>query len=98
MQWLTHADFADRVGDVFEVPDPGVELLLSEAIESSEPGGSGPDGQQRHQFSLSFRGPAEPFLPQATYALTHADLGALSIFLVPIGQDSDGTCYEAAFA
>lgn len=90
--------FADRVGDRFEVAEPAVTLELTEVLASSEPGGAGPDGQERLQFSLTFRGPGEPSLRQATYALAHATLGDLVLFLVPLGADISGTIYEAAFA
>jgi hypothetical protein len=77
---------------------PALEMVLLEATASSEPGGPGPDGQQRRQFSLVFRGPAAPVLPQRTYVLAHAELGELQLFLVPIGADAEGMRYEAAFA
>lgn len=48
-------------------------------------------------FSLVLAGPRAPLLPQATYALRHPALGAIEVFLVPIGQDADATRYEATF-
>jgi hypothetical protein len=51
----------------------------------------------REPFSLVFAGPAAPVLPQSIYRLENDDLGALEIFLVPIGRDAGGTRYEAAF-
>src|SRR5436189_4905234 len=48
-------------------------------------------------FSLMLRGPRNPMLPQATYALRHPTLGAIQLFLVPIGQDANATRYEATF-
>lgn len=100
-EWLTHADFAGRVGDSFTVTAgdgaaPPLELV--EATESSEPGGQGPDGQTRMQFSLLFRGPTTPVLAQATYRLSHAELGDLDLFLVPVGIEPDGLRYQAVFA
>jgi hypothetical protein len=50
------------------------------------------------QFSVVFRGLMAPVLPQGTYHFTHAELGELDLFLVPIGPDSEGMRYEAAFA
>jgi len=100
LEWLTCADFAGRVGDTFDMAADGAAVTpveLVEATESSEPGGTGPDGQTRNQFSLVFLGPTSPHLPQATYLLTHAELGELALFLVPIGADSAGIRYEAAF-
>jgi hypothetical protein len=97
--WLTCNDFAGRVGERFDVAGgegPALVVELIEASESSEAGGPGPEGQERQQFSLVFRG--SPGLPQATYRLSHAELGDVDIFLVPIGPDGDGMKYEAAFA
>lgn len=99
--WLTYDLFADRVGEAFDVTlqeGPDISLELVDATESAEPGGPGPDGQERQQFSLVFRGPATLALTQATYRLDHAELGELDLFLVPIGRDSEGVRYEAAFA
>jgi hypothetical protein len=99
IDWLTYDHFAGRVGETFELADaepPGARLVLADATESTEPGGRGPEGQERLQFSLVFHG--APFLSQGTYRLAHAELGELELFLVPIGRDVDGTRYEAAFA
>ena len=101
LEWLTCADFVGRVGDTFDMAADGAAVSpveLVEVTESTEPGGKGPDGQTRNQFSLVFRGPTSPDLPQGTYVLTHEELGELVLFLVPIGADSDGIRYEAAFA
>jgi hypothetical protein len=48
-------------------------------------------------FSLIFRGPNSPFVPQGTYRLIHQKLGEMTIFLVPIGVDGAGMQYEAVF-
>src|SRR3982751_229156 len=48
-------------------------------------------------FSLLFKGPQTPFMPQAVYKLKHAELGELEIFLVPVARDQDGFEYEAVF-
>jgi hypothetical protein len=100
-EWLTCADFSGRVGDSFGVTaadaaEPALELV--EATESTEHGGRGPEGQARMQFSLVFRGPTTPVLPQATYRLSHAELGDLELFLVPVGAEPGGVRYQAAFA
>jgi len=101
IEWLTHAEFVDRLGEEFSlVGGDGAAwtLELVETIEHSEPGGLGPEGQERRQFSLVFRGPATPVLPQGSYPLGHQELEELELFLVPIGPDSLGMRYEAAFA
>ena len=101
LQWLTHEQFVDRVSETFEVRDDSVTavtLTLVDTSVSDASGGTGPDGAERRQFTLLFRGPVDPCLPQRTYRLEHGELGALDIFLVPIGPDSEGMRYEAVFA
>lgn len=90
---LTLEHFEPRVGEAFVIAAESatVELGLHSALALGEwPGG-------RQPFSLTFRGPPEPELPQAIYRLEHADLGALEIFIVPIGKDAGGMLYEAVF-
>jgi hypothetical protein len=91
------ADFAACVGERFGVQVDGrsLELALLEA-EALAPAAPRPGG--RRPFSLVFRGPRAPVLPQRVYRLESARLGALEIFLVPIGPDDAGLRYEAIFA
>jgi hypothetical protein len=99
IEWPTYNLFAGRVGERFEATagaESSVPLVLVEATQGTEPGGHGPKGQERLQFSLVFSGP--PVLGQGTYRLTHAELGELDLFLVPIGRDGEVVRYEAAFA
>lgn len=100
LRWLTHGDFAPHLGDRFEVgTDEGtLPVELVEAIESSRPGGDGPNGETRLQFSLLFQGPTTPQLDQSMHRVSHPELGDLDLFLVPIGPHGDGMGYEAAFA
>jgi len=100
IEWLTHDQFAGRLGERFAntaADGTPLSLELVETTEGSEPGGQGPEGQERLQFSLVFRGPATPVLPQGIYAMSHAELD-LELFLVPLGPDAQGMRYEAAFA
>nr|WP_141007016.1 hypothetical protein [Nocardioides humi] len=58
--WFDVEDFSGLVGDPFEValPDGGaLTLVLREASTTGVPGGTGPDGTPRDQFSLVFTGP-----------------------------------------
>ena len=101
LEWLTHDDFAGRVGEPFEVTvEDGapLPLVLSQSREGEALGGVGPEGQQRRQFSLVFTGPSTRLLSQGTYDLRHAELGDLALFLVPLGPLGDEMRYEAAFA
>jgi len=93
---LTLETFRPAVGQTFTVGEEGgttVELLLVEAV-----GADVSPQAARPPFSLLFHGPAEPFLPQATYRFEHGSLGVLGIFIVPLGRDEHGTTYEAFFA
>lgn len=100
--WLSFDDFSGLVGNRFEVitgDHQTLALTLAETTLSDEPGGVGPDGVPRHQFSLLFDGPAQPTLGQAIWPLHHEGLGRLELFLVPVGAGPDGAMrYEAAFA
>jgi hypothetical protein len=48
-------------------------------------------------FSLRFRGPRTPRLPQQIHRLEHEKLGTFSIFLTAIGADENGIAYESVF-
>ncbi len=52
---------------------------------------------RRAPFSLFFRGPMQPTMPQRIYTLEHPELGRFDLFLVPIGPDGTGMRYEAVF-
>lgn len=52
---------------------------------------------QQERFSLIFRGPVQPLLPQAIYPFEHDEMGEFSLFIVPLRQDEEGTYYEACF-
>ena len=90
---VTLATFEPCVGDTFaiEVPTGAIELVLAKASSAGDwPG-------RRQPFDLRFRGPRERILEQAIYRLEHAELGALEIFIVPIGRDATSTTYQAIF-
>jgi hypothetical protein len=92
---LTLAVFEPLVGDTFAL-DAGAGASIDLVLAAAAPAGERPGG--RAPFSLLFDGPPRPLLPQAIYPLTHAKLGALEIFIVPLGQDAEATRYEAIFA
>ncbi len=51
----------------------------------------------REPFSLIFLGPMTTVLPQKTYLVEHEKMGAMEIFLVPIGPNGNGMQYQAVF-
>jgi len=91
---LTREDFDPRIGDAFQLSLPSGEAVELRLREAAEIGGTGKD---RSPFSVVFRGPTEPVLPQSIYHLEHDEMGTLEIFLVPLSQGSDGVDYEAVF-
>lgn len=91
---LRQEDFARHVDDTFLLRPPAGEPLEVRLIETAGVGGTPAD---RDPFSVVFRGPAEPLLPQAIYRLEHDRLGTLDLFLVPLGPSADGMSYEAVF-
>ncbi len=50
------------------------------------------------QYAMLFLGPVQPLLPQGTYRFHHDQLGELPLFMVPVGQDANGTQYEVCVA
>jgi hypothetical protein len=95
MRTLELADFRGHIDQQFTVVagEKRLDLVLTEAVPvaGGRPGSRGP-------FSLIFRGPAEPMLPQATHNIEHPQLGPLDIFIVPIGKDGHGVLYQAIFS
>lgn len=86
---LTADSFAAAQGTRFAVAgtDFSFELARVERRDASVP----------RPFSLIFRAPGPGVLEQRTYPLEHADLGTLSIFLVPVGRNAEFVEYEAVF-
>jgi hypothetical protein len=108
LEALSAADFRGNVGSLFRLsvtsPESGLTVLAElELAEVNGPAGAA-SGAFRAPFSLVFRGPLTPTLPQAIYPLNHDKLGTLELFLVPVGpektvppQASSRMRYEAVF-
>ena len=78
-------------GFVVEHGEARIELRLGE-VQSLGDGYA-----EREAFALTFLGPVEPLLSQATYRLVHEGLGALDVFIVPVARDAGAASYEAIF-
>ena len=90
---LTKENFSENVKTKFQVQlaeGQWVELELTEVKEH-------PSSPRQEMFSLFFSGAPDALLPQNTYHLEHERLGALDMFLVPVGKDEKGFIYEALF-
>jgi hypothetical protein len=73
----------------------GAEALPFVLVEANALGHG--ESRPRIPFSLVFRGPLQPVMPQRIYRLELEALGAFDLFLVPIGRDPQGMRYEAIF-
>lgn len=91
---LTADDFRRHLEQTVRV-SAGDQAFDAELIEVS--GLPTHDGDHRAPFSVTFRGPVEPWLEQQICAVEHAELGRLELFLVPLGPDGKGMRYEAVF-
>jgi Domain of unknown function (DUF6916) len=94
---LTRESFAPHVGSEFRLPVDGGAPVALTLIEATSLGPGRAGGTGRAPFSVVFRGPRTPVLPQRIHRLEHDRLGALEMFIVPIGPDAHGLCYEAIF-
>jgi hypothetical protein len=99
---LTYARFSALVKTRFRVQaDPAnrIELELAEAREFPSRSRSNAEGAtlKNECFSLTFNGPVSRFLEQKIYDFEHDELGAFSLFLVPIGKTQDAFQYEVVF-
>jgi hypothetical protein len=98
MDQVTLQHFTPLVGQRFDLL---VELGTAVAAELAEATAlpAPAVASRREAFSLMFKGPAQPLLPQGTYRVTHG-VGALppmDIFIVPVRGGADAVWYEAVF-
>jgi hypothetical protein len=90
---LTKEAFTENLDTKFRIPlesSGAAELELIEVVETTAT-------PRQQQFSLFFRGPLEYLLPQGTYHMEHEKMGAIDLFIVPVGREQDGFRYEAVF-
>jgi hypothetical protein len=87
------AQFAAQVSSRFDVDlDNGAPVAL-ELVDLEE----GLSSAEQEQFALVFRAPRDMPARQGTYHLEHAVLGAVDLFLVPVGREGDDVILEATF-
>ncbi len=93
---LTHAVFEPLVGSTFQLrlnPAETLPLVLTQVRVASQT----PAATLRQGFSLIFGSALPGHVPQHIYTLEHPALGALDLFIVPIGPNADGMQYQAVF-
>jgi hypothetical protein len=93
MSELTRDDFAKHLNTKFRVPTSDGQTLELELTEVTELRQS----PRTESFSMIFRAPGDAAPDQRLYQMEHDELGALDIFLVPVGHDKKGLWFEALF-
>lgn len=90
---VTSVHFSKLEGQEFALTslDPALNLKVLEVRKL----GSGE--REGGAFSILWQGPSEPALPQATYSLSHPEIGEHAYFLVPVTATEVGVQYEAVF-
>jgi Domain of unknown function (DUF6916) len=90
---LRMGDFTPHLDAIFDMQTAGGVVPLK--LAKVDPAGD--SGRAGGAFSLIFIAPKGPWLPQAIYPVTHPALGAMEIFLVPVGPMQDGNGYQSVF-
>lgn len=92
-EFFTMDTFSGHVGTRFLMHYGDSRTAELELISVSDVGSS----PRQIQFSLEFQGPGDAPIAQGIYRIEHNTLGALELFLVPIGRNQTGVRYEAIF-
>jgi hypothetical protein len=90
---LSIDDFRPHLGSQFDLQAGGGAVAMK--LARVDPAGE--SGRKGGAFSLIFAAPRGPWLPQAIYPVSHPVLGAMQIFLVPIGPIGEANGYQAVF-
>ena len=91
---LSKAAFNKHINTKFRILDKESPTVIEAELVEVEAHGSSENIQQ---FSLLFKGPKEPLLPQKIYSIEHGGMGDFDLFIVPIAADETSASYEAVF-
>jgi len=89
--------FEPYLGETFSIrhgEGESGEPLATTLIEAQALGSA---AGRRDPFSIVFRAPPGVMLAQGVYQIDHAAIGTFELFIVPIGPDGVGLCYQAIF-
>src|SRR5438132_13291350 len=99
--YLRAATFNAQLNTPFSIYLAPITTMEVELVEVTQKGAFDSEQPQaaacQERFSIVFRGPHDKLLQQGMYQMQHGQLGALTLFLVPVGQDHEGLYYEAIF-
>jgi hypothetical protein len=93
METLHLDSFSEHVNTKFRINTDTSTVIEMELIEATDEETT----PKQERFSLIFRGPEQPYLPQGTYRIEHDKMETLNLFLVPIGKEDDCFHYQAVF-
>lgn len=92
---LNYTFFSSQIEQLFQLDLDSEEVSLRLIKVDIHPNNN---NQTRDPFSLVFRGLKEQPLQQGTFILNNKNSpDSIAVFLVPIGPDAQGLCYEAVF-
>src|SRR5690242_7371501 len=98
LETLAAEDFQPRIGQVFRLSLSGGTQHLDLTLRQVHTHKYAPPAARRRGFSIVLRSEVTGHVPQAIYTLTHHEMGTMDLFLVPIGLQDGGMCYEAVFS
>jgi hypothetical protein len=93
LEKLTRDIFAHHLHTHFQIEDGVASSAVMELVEARV----APAPQGYEAFSIVFRGPSDPLLPQGMHRFHHDAIGTFDLFTVPIRRDQHGLYYEAVF-
>lgn len=94
MSEMTHETFNAILGETVTLEAEGVRFeakVKTVRLLRQQP------GQERQPFAVDLWSPGDEYHAQQIYALSHPELGELSLFLVPVGEMDGGLNYEIVF-
>lgn len=95
---LQSSDFVPRLHQGFTIRLQGIDPIELELVEVKEAGAPYRPGA-RQPFSLYFLGPVSThYFIQHVYHLENDEMGALDLFIVPLGPDEGRMRYEAVLS
>ena len=98
---LKVTDFEPLLNQMFHIEYGNGEVLpvtLAEVAPGKNPSSTDENGEPYYPFSLIFQSSITDYLPQATYRISHDQLGKHDIFFVPLGANAQGMRYQAVFS